>query len=136
MWFMDGLSDYLLKLSQSTILVNSVWLPNIRSAGEGLKEPDLPPSLVESREPFYGALLAHPAGFEPATLWFEARCAIQLRHGCFVERNIEIEVSQGVDKRIHPYVPKFGTFFQSGVGRLSRFHYIPRFPKPTKEKDL
>jgi hypothetical protein len=26
--------------------------------------------------------LAHPRGFEPLTLWFEARCAIRLRQGC------------------------------------------------------
>jgi hypothetical protein len=33
-------------------------------------------------------------------------------------------------------LPILGTFFQSGIGRLSLFLYIPRFPKPTKEKDL
>lgn len=37
---------------------------------------------------FEGELMAHPAGFEPATLWFEARCAVQLRHGCFVITSI------------------------------------------------
>ncbi len=26
--------------------------------------------------------MAHPAGLEPATLWFEATCSIQLSHGC------------------------------------------------------
>ena len=29
--------------------------------------------------------MAHPAGFEPATNWFEANYAIQLRHGCVKE---------------------------------------------------
>ena len=26
--------------------------------------------------------MAHPAGLEPATLWFEARYSIQLNYGC------------------------------------------------------
>ena len=26
--------------------------------------------------------MAHPEGFEPPTLWSEARCSIQLSYGC------------------------------------------------------
>ena len=34
--------------------------------------------------PLFSLEMVHPAGFEPATLWFEARYSIQLSYRCKV----------------------------------------------------